>query len=128
MPARREISAREIGAPLPAVAAAVNIPIAKRLSHKAGGSEDDVREAIAGLPAMLDHIDELIADGVIGGDHPNAADFQIVPSVRILLGMEDTAPLLNGRPCAEWAMRWLPEMPVEVSSYLPPEWLEPVSG
>jgi glutathione S-transferase len=124
----RTAVAREVGIPLPAVAAAVNIPVARRLSRKAGGSEEDVREAIASLPAMLDHVDQLIADGVIGGEQPNAADFQIAPSVRILLGMEDTAPLVRGRPCAGWAMRWLPEMPVETSSYLPPEWLEPVSG
>ncbi len=120
--------ARDVGIPLPAVAAAVNAPVAKRLSHLAGGADEDVREAIAGLPAMLDHVDELISDGVIGGERPNAADFQIVPSIRILLGMEDTAPLVRGRPCEQWAMRWLAEMPVETKSYLPPEWLEPVKG
>jgi glutathione S-transferase len=124
----RTAIAREMGLPLPGVTAAVNAPVAKHMSRRAGGTEEDVREAIAGLPAMLDHVDELIADGLIGGEQPNAADFQIAPSVRILLGMEDTAPLLEGRPCADWAMRWLPDMPVEVSSYLPPEWLELVSG
>jgi glutathione S-transferase len=126
--AMRTEVARDVGIPLPAVAAAANVPVAKNLSRLAGGSEDDVREAIASLPAMLDRVDELIADGVIGGEQPNAADFQIVPSVRILLGMEDTAPLVRGRPCEQWAMRWLPDMPVETKAYLPPEWLEPVRG
>jgi glutathione S-transferase len=126
--AMRTDVAREVGIPLPAVAAADHVPVARNLSRLAGGKDDDVRGAIAGLPAMLDHVDELIADGVIGGEQPNAADCQIVGSVRILLGMEDTAPLVRGRPCEEWAMRWLPEMPVETKSYLPPEWLEPVRG
>jgi len=126
--AMRTDVAREVGIPLPAVAAAVNVPVAKRLSRLAGGGEDEVRDAIASVPALLDHVDALIADGVIGGEQPNAADFQIVPSVRILLGMADTAPMVEGRPCAEWAMRWLPDMPVETASYLPREWLEPVSG
>jgi hypothetical protein len=48
--------------------------------------------------------------------------------VRILLGMEDTRPLVEGRPCAEWAMSWVPDMPVYVPPHLPPEWLEPARG
>ena len=126
--AMRTDVAREVGIPLPAVAAAVNVPVARKLSRLAGGDDEDVREAVASVPAMLDHVDELISDGVIGDEQPNAADFQIVGSVRILLGMDDTAPLVRGRPCEQWAMRWLPEMPVETKSYLPAEWLEPVRG
>jgi hypothetical protein len=33
-----------------------------------------VAEDLAGLPAKLDRIDAFVADGVLGGQRPNAAD------------------------------------------------------
>ena len=36
------------------------------------------------LPAQLDRVDALLAEGVIGGERPNAADFQVAPSVRLM--------------------------------------------
>lgn len=68
-------------------------------------------QAIRELPAMLDHIDQLLADGVIGGDEPNAADLQIAPTVRLLLTVGDLRPLIEGRPLAAWARRVAPEPP-----------------
>ena len=67
--------------------------------------------AIRELPAMLDHIDQLLADGVIGGDEPNAADLQIAPTVRLLLTVGDLRPLIEGRPLAAWARSVAPEAP-----------------
>ena len=32
---------------------------------------------------MIDRVDSWIADGVLGGDEPNAADYQIAPSLLI---------------------------------------------
>jgi glutathione S-transferase len=66
-------------------------------------------QAIRELPAMLDHIDQLLADGVIGADEPNAADLQIAPTVRLLLTVGDVRPLIEGRPLAAWARRVAPE-------------------
>jgi glutathione S-transferase len=57
----------------------------------------------------LDHVDELIASGVIGGDQPNAADFQIATSVRALLTVRDLDRATQGRPAADHAMRLVPE-------------------
>ena len=48
------------------------------------------------LPALLDHVDALIADGTIGGAEPNAADFQILASVRVLLEFEDLGRAARG--------------------------------
>src|SRR4051794_40590346 len=42
-------------------------------------------EDLAGLPAKLDHVDELAAEGVIDGDEPTAADLQIGSTLRVLL-------------------------------------------
>lgn len=61
------------------------------------------------LPAKLDHIDGLIAAGVIGGQAPNAADLQIGATVRMLLNLGDLAPLIEARPATAMARRWFPE-------------------
>ena len=66
-------------------------------------------EDLAGLPAKLDHIDQLAADGIIGSDQPTAADLQIGATVRVLLTVGDLQPLLEGRPAEEVARRWFPD-------------------
>jgi glutathione S-transferase len=67
------------------------------------------RELLADLPGMLDRIDAWIADGVLGGAQPNAADFMVAPSLALILYRPDTLPLLEGRPALELVDRLLPE-------------------
>ena len=69
---------------------------------------------LAGLPAKLDHVDELAAEGIIGGEAPTAADLQIGSTIRVLLILGDLRPLISGRPGEEIAMRWFPEYPGDV--------------
>ena len=64
---------------------------------------------LAGLPAKLDHVDALAAEGVLDGDAPNAADLQIGATIRVLLCVGDLRPLLDGRPAERLARRWFPE-------------------
>jgi glutathione S-transferase len=64
---------------------------------------------LAGFPAKLDHIDALAADGVVGGDEPNAADFQIAATLRVLLTVGDLRPLMEGRAAEQLARRWFPD-------------------
>ncbi len=71
-------------------------------------------EDLAGLPAKLDHVDELAASGVVGGDEPNAADLQIGATIRVLLTVGDLRPLLEGRPGETIARRWFPDYPGDV--------------
>lgn len=66
-------------------------------------------EDLAGLPAKLDHVDALVADGTIGGDAPTAADLQIGATLRILLTLGDLTPLIAGRPAEAVARRWFPD-------------------
>jgi glutathione S-transferase len=68
-------------------------------------SAERLAEDLAGLPAKLDHIRQLAADGVIGGDHANAADLQIGATLRVLLTVDDIAPLIEAGPGAEIARR-----------------------
>ena len=66
-------------------------------------------EDLAGLPAKLDHVDALAADGTIGGEQPNAADLQIGATVRVLLTVGDLRPLIEGRPAERIARTWFPD-------------------
>ena len=75
---------------------------------------EKLADDLAGLPAKLDHVDALVADGVLGGDEPNAADLQIGATLRVLLNLGDLRPLLEGRPCAEIARRWFADYPGDV--------------
>jgi glutathione S-transferase len=71
-------------------------------------------EDLAGLPAKLDHVDALAADGVLGGDDPTAADLQIGATLRVLLCLGDLKPLIEGRPGGEIAHRWFPDYTGEI--------------
>ncbi len=66
-------------------------------------------EYLPALPGNLDHIDGLIADGVIGGKQVNVADLQVAPSVRLLQTMEDLREAIDSRPCGELARRIVPD-------------------
>jgi glutathione S-transferase len=69
---------------------------------------------LKGLPAKLDHVDELVDVGTIGGEAPNAADLQIGATIRVLLTVGDLEPLLTGRPAEELARRWFADYPGEI--------------
>ena len=66
---------------------------------------------LEGLPAKLDHVDRLVADGIIGGDSPNAADLQIASTLRVFLIIGDLDDLMADRPAREIALRWFPDYP-----------------
>lgn len=68
-------------------------------------------EDLAGLPAKLDRVDELIAAGTLGGERPNAADLQVGATLRVLLTVGDLHGLMLGRPLEELARRHFPEYP-----------------
>jgi glutathione S-transferase len=113
-----------IGMPAPGLLAELNRPFIGALARKVGSTDESARADLAQLPIILDHVDALLAEGVIGGDEPNAADYQIGTSVRILESLEDFAPLVAGRPAAEHAARILPKLPVRgtLPSVARPEW------
>jgi len=68
-----------------------------------------IAEGLEGLPAKLDHIDALIADGTIGGEVPNAADLQIGATLRVFDVIGDLDPLLADRPACGLGERWFPD-------------------
>ncbi|HEX2088189.1 MAG TPA: glutathione S-transferase family protein [Solirubrobacteraceae bacterium] len=90
-----------------ALARRLLIPRLLRGTFVAGPSAEPA--VMAELPALLDRVDALIADGVIGGEQLNAADFMIAPSLALMLYRPDVRPLFEGRPSLELVDRLLPE-------------------
>ena len=69
---------------------------------------------LTALPEMIDHVDTLAGEGVLGGDEPNAADLQIGATLRVLLTVADLRPLIEGRPAEQVARGWFPYYPGEI--------------
>jgi glutathione S-transferase len=103
-----------------AVATAGPIIWAETKINKA--SPDAVRADLERLPQLLDHVDRLIAAGTIGGDDPNAGDYQIATSVRLLLAFDQLRPLISPAT-ARWAEKIAPDPGGRIASGLPPDWL-----
>ena len=101
-------------------------PIVAGAARLNEATDENVRADLASLPAQLDRIDGWIADGTLGGAEPNAADFQIASSLRLLLTLDDLRPFIESRPAGEVAMRVVPDFPGRVPPILPAEWLEPL--
>jgi|SRR6476619_1360787 len=89
-------------------------------------TDENVRRGLAELPAMLQRIDNWIAAGVIGGEQPNVGDFQIAPSLRLAMTLDDLRPAIESRPAGELAMRLVPDYPGKTPPVLPPAWLQPL--
>jgi glutathione S-transferase len=122
-PETKVMIAEDVGMPFPRFAAWINTPAAKHLANKVD-ADGEVEQAIGQVPQVLGHVDELIAEGVIGGDEPNAADFQIATSVRGLMNVGDLRPAIENRPAGELAMRYVPEFGTDFpAGLLPAEWL-----
>jgi glutathione S-transferase len=89
-------------------------------------TDERVRDDLAALGEMLDRIDAWIADGVLGGVPPNAADLQIVTSVALLMTLDDLRPAIASRPAGRLAERIDPDFPGRAPAILPAAWLEPL--
>jgi glutathione S-transferase len=97
-------------------------PIAPIFARIVEANDDQVRHDLGQLPGVLDEVDRLIARGVIGNETLCAADFQIAPSIRMLLAMEDVASLIADRPAALLARRVVADYP-NIPPVLPGEWM-----
>jgi glutathione S-transferase len=91
-------------------------------------SDEAVRSDLAALPGMLDRVDGWIEKGVLGGEEPNAADFQIATSVRLLMSMDDIRRAIEDRPAGALARRVVPDFPGHIGPVFPREWLEALAA
>jgi glutathione S-transferase len=120
-----------IGMPAPVLAGYTFKPVMIFFGRVVSKATDaQVREDLARLPELLDQADSLVENGTIGGPAPNAADLQILTSIRLLIAHEDLRPHIEQRPSAAAALRLIPDFPRSgadalppVPAALPPEWL-----
>lgn len=114
----------EVASPLPAprLAGVLLTPIVPVFARAAGADDSQLKRDLDRLPDLLDEVDRLIAQGVIGGERLNAADFQIAPSVRMLLAMTDVGRLVADRSAATLALRVVADYPV-IPAALPADWV-----
>jgi glutathione S-transferase len=124
-PLRSYSEGAKIGLPinLAMKTAAPIVALAARFNE---ASDENARTGLAKLPALLDKVDELIAAGVLNGEQPNAADFQIAPSIGLAMTLDDLRPAIEGRPAGALAQRIVPDYPGKTPPILPAAWLEPL--
>lgn len=103
------------GAPLVALSARFN-----------EASDENARAALQKLPGLLDRVDAWVQSGVLNGEQPNAADFQIAPSIGLAMTLDDLRPAIENRPAGELARRVVPSYPGRMPAVLPSEWLAPL--
>ena len=124
---RRWLAVDVTGVPLGGVVARPSLQ-ARLFARAAGADEAAVRADLATLGDHLAEVERLRAEGVIGGDEPNAADFQIASSLLSLAKLGDLAPHLHDHPAVRWAGTLLPALPGPTPRALPAEWLRPLAA
>jgi glutathione S-transferase len=108
----------------PRLAARTSGPTIAWYARLIGADDETVRADLGALRTMLDRIDAWVAAGVLGGAEPNAADFQIAPSLSLLMTVAELRPVIEPRPAGQLALRLVPEYPGHSAGILPSEWLE----
>jgi glutathione S-transferase len=81
-------------------------------------TEGGVRADLAALPALLDRVDRLLADGTLALDPPNAATLQILVTVNLLGRFADLADLVAAHACGAPARELFPRYRAEVPPFL----------
>jgi glutathione S-transferase len=123
-PGTMESYAGDTKLPLPRAVLRPALPLTAKLMARRNHAEDDlVRADLAALPGHLDKIDVWIAEGLLGGEEPSAADLQIGSTIRLLETLGDVRPLIESHPAAALT-RYFPPMAGSIpAGTLPAEWL-----
>lgn len=117
---RRWFAETAMPLPAPGLVAAALAPTARLFAALVHADAAGTTADLAGLDQLLDRVDTLIAEGVIGGEAVNAADCQIAPSVRLLLAFADLHDRVAAHaPAAALALRLVPDYPT-IPAALPP--------
>jgi glutathione S-transferase len=112
------------GARPPVTALAPALPLLRPAIGLQMRVSDTAAQACAqALPAALDRVDALLAEGVIGGEQVNAADFQVATSVRLAMCLDQLRERIAARPAGAHARRICPDYPGRIRAVVPEEWL-----
>ena len=90
------------------------------------GATAAARADLAELPARLDEIDAWIAEGVLGGDELNAADFQIAPERRDGCRASRTSRRSSPAGRRRRTRCGSPASPRHAPAVFPEDWLRPL--
>jgi glutathione S-transferase len=93
--------------------------VSRQMRPKKGTAE----ACLQALPGQLDRVDALLAEGVIGGEQPNVVDFQVAPSVRLMLTFDQLREAIDARPAGAHARRFVPDYPGRFRAVFPDAWL-----
>jgi glutathione S-transferase len=85
--------------------------IIRILARDHDSSDAAIRQDLVDLPGALDRVDGWIAGGVLGGESPNAADFQVATTLALLRSHEALRPAIDARPAGALAQRLAPDYP-----------------
>jgi glutathione S-transferase len=111
-----------MGVPEGAVRAA--LPVLRPVISRQLRVKRHTAEACArALPEQLDRVDALLAEGVIGGEQPNAADFQVATCVRLAMCFDQLRERIAARPAGAHALRICPDYPGRFGAVLPEAWI-----
>jgi glutathione S-transferase len=99
-----------LGMPVPLLAKTAR-PAIWAAARANSATEEAARADLAALPGLFDRVDALIAEGTIGGEELNVADFQVGTSIRLLTTFDDLRVALERRPAGEHAVRVAPDFP-----------------
>ncbi len=128
-PAAIESYAADAKLPLPRAWLRPVLPLtARAMALKNRASDSAARADLLALPGLLERVDGWVAEGVLGGQQPNAADLQIGSAIRLLASIGDVAPLIAGRPSERLAGFFGPLAGHVPAGALPAEWLSIVGG
>lgn len=106
------------------LAVATAAPVLAATAYYNKATDENVRRGLAELPGFLDRIDAWIEAGVLDGEQLNVADYQIAPSLRLAMTMQDLRPAIDARPAGRFARRVIPDYPGDAPPAFPPAWLQ----
>jgi len=93
--------------------------VSRQMRPKKGTAE----ACLQALPGQLDRVDALFEQGVIGTERPNVVDYQVAPSVRLMLTFDQLREHIDARPAGAHARRLVPDYPGRFRAVFPDAWL-----
>ncbi len=108
---RRWMLREVLGWPSPAPLGHAMQPVMAYYARIVGATPQRVQQDLAELPGLLDHADRLIASGTLGAAIPNAADCQVLSSLRLLAAHDDLRPVVESWACGRLALERIPDFP-----------------
>ena len=124
-PLRSYSEGAKLGIPT-GLAVATAGPILAATAYYNEATDENVRRGLAELPGFLDRIDTWIEAGVLDGEQLNVADYQIAPSLRLAMTLQDLRPAIDTRPAGKFARRVIPDYAGDAPPIFPPAWLQPL--